>query len=88
MSESQSGVEDELASIAYVDAIGEVERILSELEGPFVDVDALAAKVSRAAALLSVCRNRIGRAREEVETVVVDLAASPGGAGAASGSAG
>ncbi len=57
----------------YADALAELEEILATLERSDVDVDVLAAKVQRAAALIGLCRDRIGRARLQIEQVVADL---------------
>lgn len=58
---------------AYAEALAELESILRELEGADVDVDRLADRVARAATLIAVCRDRIGRARLRIEEVVADL---------------
>ena len=60
-------------SIGYAEALAELEEILAALERSDVDVDVLAAKVQRAAALIGLCRDRIGRARLQIEQVVADL---------------
>lgn len=57
----------------YAEALAELEEILSTLERSDVDVDVLAAKVQRAAALIGFCRDRIGRARMQIEQVVAEL---------------
>lgn len=57
----------------YTDAVAELERILAELEGDEVDVDALVERVRRAAELVRFCRDRIDAARFEVERIVVEL---------------
>lgn len=57
----------------YAAALDELEAILGEIDRPDVDVDVLAAKVQRAALLISYCRDRIGAARLQIETVVADL---------------
>ena len=63
----------------YAEALAELERILSELERDNVDVDRLAAQVRRAAELITLCRERIGNARLQIEHVVAELgAAEPG----------
>jgi exodeoxyribonuclease VII small subunit len=69
--------------LGYADALGELEAILRELEGADVDVDRLAEQVERAAHLIAVCRERIGRARLRIDGVVADLdtAAGAGDAG-------
>ncbi len=57
----------------YEDAVAELEKILSTLDGNFVDVDALAAQVQRASFLISWCRDRIGAAQIEIDKVTADL---------------
>ena len=67
------------SNIGYAEALAELEQILADIERDDVDVDALADKVSRAAELIAVCRDRHTAARIEVERVVVDLeSAKPG----------
>jgi exodeoxyribonuclease VII small subunit len=63
------------APIGYAAALTELDHILRELDGDDVDVDILGERVRRAAELLRVCRDRIGKARFEVEQVVADLEA-------------
>jgi exodeoxyribonuclease VII small subunit len=58
------------APAGYAAALAELETILAELEDDHVDVDALAAKVKRASALIEWCRGRIEAARVEVTRVV------------------
>lgn len=58
---------------SYAQMLEELETILAELEGDDVDVDVLAARVARAAELVEACRERIDRARMEVERVVATL---------------
>lgn len=62
--------------LAYGPAMLELEQLLADLEQSDLDVDLLATKVSRAAELIRTCRDRVGAARLEVETIVADL--SPG----------
>jgi exodeoxyribonuclease VII small subunit len=57
----------------YAEALAELEDILGTLERSDVDVDVLATKVQRAAALIAFCRDRIGRARLQIEQVVAEL---------------
>lgn len=57
----------------YAEAMAELEGILRELEGDAVDVDRLAERVSRAATLIRLCRDRIGTARLQIEQVVAEL---------------
>jgi exodeoxyribonuclease VII small subunit len=60
-------------SLGYAAALAELEEILQELDGDDVDVDILGARVRRATELLRLCRQRIARARLEVEQVVAEL---------------
>jgi exodeoxyribonuclease VII small subunit len=57
----------------YAQALGELERILSELEASDVDVDTLADRVTRATELIGICRERIGTARVRIDAVIADL---------------
>jgi exodeoxyribonuclease VII small subunit len=68
--------------VGYGEALAELEAILDEIEDDAVDVDVLAARVTRAAELLRVCRDRITAARVEVEQIVADLDPGAGAAAA------
>jgi exodeoxyribonuclease VII small subunit len=57
----------------YAEAITELEDILEELEGDQLDVDVLAERVRRASELVKVCRERIARARADVDAIVAEL---------------
>ncbi len=59
--------------LRYAEAVEELELILDDLEGDELDVDHLATKVARAAALIRECRDRIATTRFEVERIVTDL---------------
>ncbi len=59
--------------LGYAEALAELESIMSELERDNVDVDRLADQVHRAAELIRLCRERIGNARLQIETVVAEL---------------
>lgn len=56
----------------YAEAVEELETILREIEDDDVDVDLLAERVTRAAALIEFCRDRILAAREAVESATGD----------------
>jgi exodeoxyribonuclease VII small subunit len=60
-------------SLGYAEALEELERILAELERPDVDVDVLAERVERASQLIRLCRDRIGNARLQIDSVVNGL---------------
>ncbi len=70
---SKSKGETDVASLDYADAVAELEDILDGLESESVDVDVLADRVKRAAALIKHCRSKIGDARLHVEQVVGEI---------------
>lgn len=59
--------------IGYADAMAELESILDDLEDDDLDVDVLASRVERASTLITLCRDRIGAARVQVERIVASL---------------
>ena len=61
------------SSMGYSEAIVELETILADLEEADVDVDVLADRVERASALIRLCRDRIGNARLQIDSVVDGL---------------
>ncbi len=63
----------DVGSLTYADALAELESILAQLEDDALDVDRLAERVARAAALIRLCRRRIADTRMEVERIVADL---------------
>ncbi len=63
-------VDADVAEMGYGEALAELETILAELEDDTLDVDLLAERVARAAALIAHCRGRIDGARMEVERIV------------------
>ncbi|HLQ38972.1 MAG TPA: exodeoxyribonuclease VII small subunit [Planctomycetota bacterium] len=62
------------SDISYADASAELERILHEIESGEIDLDVLTEKVERAAALLSVCKDKLAATELKVKQVVADLA--------------
>jgi|GEM_PF-836053 exodeoxyribonuclease VII small subunit len=66
----------DVSSLGYAEALAELETILRSLEVDTVDVDELANKVQRAAALIRHCRGKIGDARVHVEQVVGEIDAA------------
>jgi exodeoxyribonuclease VII small subunit len=63
----------DVSALGYADAMRELDAILAELEADDVDVDRLAERVARAAALIELCRGRIEAARVDVTRIVSDL---------------
>jgi exodeoxyribonuclease VII small subunit len=73
MSSSTTDQPDRDVATGYAAALAELEEILGQLERSDVDVDVLATQVQRAAQLIDFCRERIGRARLQIEQVVSSL---------------
>jgi exodeoxyribonuclease VII small subunit len=63
----------DVAELGYAEAMAELDAILVEIDRDDVDLDHLAARMRRAAALIERCRGRIADARVEVEKVAADL---------------
>jgi exodeoxyribonuclease VII small subunit len=64
---------DDPQQVSYTDAVAELRGILDELEHDDIDVDRLAERVARAAALIETCRERIASARVDVDRIVLDV---------------
>ncbi len=60
----------------YIQASGELDEILDEIEQGTTDVDVLSEKVERAATLIKLCRDKLAKTEMKVEKVVADLATS------------
>lgn len=70
---SKAKSDADIESLGYADAVAELEDILDGLESETIDVDVLADRVKRAAALIKHCRSKIGDARLHVEQVVGEI---------------
>jgi exodeoxyribonuclease VII small subunit len=70
---AKKSAETPVDQLGYDEALAELEEILQGLEGGSVDVDRLTERVTRARALITRCRERIGDARVQIEQVVADL---------------
>jgi exodeoxyribonuclease VII small subunit len=57
----------------YSEASGELEEILRVIESGELDLDLLSEKVERAAALLTICREKLAVTETRVKKVVADL---------------
>ena len=60
----------------YAAASTELEQILQDIESGEIDLDVLTDKVERAAALLSICRQKLAATETKVKKVTADLAAA------------
>lgn len=56
--------------LGYSEAIAEVERILAGFNDGDVDIDKLAEQVKRAGELISLCKERLKKAEEDVAKVL------------------
>ena len=70
---SKAKSDADIEPLGYADAVAELEDILDGLESETIDVDVLADRVKRAAALIKHCRSKIGDARLHVEQVVGEI---------------
>ena len=57
----------------FAAAMAELQQLVEQLESDDLDIDALTARVERAADLVQWCRERIDGARFSVEEVLVRL---------------
>lgn len=58
----------------YTDAFEELQSIVHEIEIGEVTVDELAAKIKRAAQLITICKAKLTASEEEVDKLLVQLA--------------
>ena len=64
---------------SYSEATAELDEILRDIESGEIDLDVLSEKVERAAALLSVCRQKLAATETKVKKVVDEMAAAADG---------
>jgi exodeoxyribonuclease VII small subunit len=60
-------------NLTYSRAIGELEKIINEIEAESVDVDVLAEKVKRATYLIKFCKSNLRTTEEEVKKVLSEM---------------
>jgi len=63
----------EKKKLTYSQAIGELEKIINEIEAESVDVDILAEKVKRATYLIKLCKSNLRTTEEEVKKVLSEM---------------
>lgn len=68
-----TGERAEEPGVTFNQALEELEGILERIESDDVDLDRLAAELSRAAELLEICRGKIRKAELEVSHIVDKL---------------
>jgi exodeoxyribonuclease VII small subunit len=59
--------------LSYSGAIAELEKIVESIESEDIDVDVLAEKMKRAAALIKFCKDRLKSTEEEVKKIIADM---------------
>jgi exodeoxyribonuclease VII small subunit len=59
--------------VRYSEAMEELNIILADLESENIDVDELAVKIKRAAELIKLCREKIGKTELEVKKIVKEF---------------
>lgn len=63
----------ENSNMTYSQALGELEKILAQLRADNSDIDTLAERTRRAAALLTECRARLTRTEEELNKILTEF---------------
>ena len=61
----------------YVEAIAELEGIITSLQDPDCDIDTMVAKTRRGAFLLKFCRSRLTTVSQELDTILDDNRETP-----------
>ncbi len=59
--------------LRYVEAIEDIEEILSQIEGDELDVDELSEKVKRVSVLLKLCKEKLHKTETEVENILKEI---------------
>jgi exodeoxyribonuclease VII small subunit len=57
----------------YTDAYGELQAIVSEIEGGDISVDELSEKVKRAALLIKICKAKLYATEGDVNQILKEL---------------
>ncbi len=56
--------------MSYAEAVKEIEGVLERLGNDSIDVDELGREVKRAAELIKMCREKLRKAEEDVNSVI------------------
>lgn len=62
----------------YTSAFAELQQIVSEIEEGGISVDDLAEKVSRAAGLIKICKDKLTTTTEDVNRILKELEGESG----------
>lgn len=63
--------------MTYTQAIAELEQIVEEIEEGSVTVDELSEKVTRAAHLLRICKEKLSSTEEDVKKILDEIENKP-----------
>lgn len=58
---------------SYNESIAKLREIVSDIESGELDVDILSEKVKEASRLIKVCKDKLGKADEEVKKILEEL---------------
>lgn len=58
---------------SYTEAFEELQQIVSEIEDGQISVDTLSEKVSRAAALIKICKQKLSETEDNVNEILAAL---------------
>ncbi len=59
--------------INYIEAFGELQEIVSQIEEGEISVDELSEKVKRAATLIKICKTKLTTTEEDVNEILKEL---------------
>jgi exodeoxyribonuclease VII small subunit len=59
--------------ISYSEAFEELRQIVADIESGDISVDELAEKVKRATILVKICRDKLAKTEEDVNTILKEL---------------
>ncbi|MGP8216393.1 MAG: exodeoxyribonuclease VII small subunit [Bacteroidia bacterium] len=57
----------------YTNAYNELQEIVNEIENGNISVDELSEKVKRAALLIKICKTKLTKTEEDVNTILKEL---------------
>jgi len=56
--------------LSYADAVAEIEEIIRQMSENELDVDKLGEQVARATSLISLCKEKLNKAQEQVDKAI------------------
>ncbi len=68
-----------MKEISYEKAIEELEEIVNKIESEEISVDVLSEKVKRAGELIKLCKDKLYKTEEEVQSVLNKLSGKESG---------